>query len=130
MTSNFASKYNHKGSYKYHAPKEADYINLRDMFKRDGKEATHTVKALYINTKSKFGDAPVAVTITENKDKQQVDLVNLPSFMLSTVKDMIQDDDLTEAIDNGEFGFTIYEYEGKNGYGFSAEWVDVEPLPF
>lgn len=130
MTSKFASKYNHNGSYKYHAPKEANYINLRDMFKRDGKEATHTVKALYINTKSKFGDAPVAVTITEEKDNQQVDLVNLPSFMLSTVKDMIQDDELTEAIDNGEFGFTIYEYEGKNGYGFSAEWVDVEPLPF
>ena len=130
MTSKFASKYNHNGSYKYHAPKETEYINLRDMFKRDGKEATHTVKALYINTKSKYGDAPVAVTITENKDKQQIDLVNLPSFMLSTVKDMIQDDELTEAIDNGEFGFTIYEYEGKNGYGFSAEWVDVTPLPF
>lgn len=130
MTSKFASKYNHNGSYKYHAPKEASYINLRDMFKRDGKEAIHTVKALYINTKSKFGDAPVAVTITGEGKEQQVDLVNLPSFMLQTVKDMIQDDDLTEAIDNGEFGFTIYEYEGKNGYGFSAEWVDVEPLPF
>lgn len=130
MTSKFASKYNHNGSYKYHAPKETGYINLRDMFKRDGKDATHTVKALYINTKSKFGDAPVAVTITEEKDQQQVDLVNLPSYMLTLVKDMISDDKLTEAIDNGEFGFTIYEYEGKNGYGFSADWVDVEPLPF
>ena len=129
MTSKFASKYNHNGSYHFHAPKETDYINLRDMFDRDGKEAIHTVKALYINTKSKFGDAPVAVTIT-NSDKLQLDLVNLPGFLVSTVKDMIQDDDLTETIDHGEFGFKIYEYEGKNGYGFSVEWVDIEPLPF
>ena len=129
MTSKFSNKYNHNGSYHFHAPKETDYINLRDMFQRDGNEI-HTVKAFYINTKSKFGDAPVAVTITVDKDKQKIDLVNLPNFMLSTVKDMIQDDELTEAIDNGEFGFTIYEYEGKNGYGFSAEWVDIEPLPF
>ena len=127
---NFANKYNHAGSYRFKAPKGATYINLKGLFERDGKEATHTVKAFYINTKSKFGDAPVAVTETDTKDGKLIDLVNLPTFMTATVKKMIEDDELTSAIDNDEFGFTIYDYEGKNGYGFSADWCDLTPTPF
>ncbi len=71
---------------------------------------------MYINTKSRYGDAPVVVT--------DECVVNLPSFLLDTVKEMIADDELTTAINSGMFGFKIYEYEGNNGYGLSVNWLD------
>ncbi len=80
----------------------------------------YVLRSVYINTKGNYGDEPVAVTDGA--------VVNLPAHQLSAVKAMIDDTEAIEAINAGLVGFKPYEYDGKNGHGYSVEWVDVAPV--
>lgn len=126
---NFANKYNkqHNGySFVYPASGTAVYTNLLELSKTYEKDHVFGVRALYINTKGAYGAQPTAA-IGDNV------ICNLPSHLVETVREMIADDELTEAINAGKFGFTIREYvrKGTAKKLFTVEWVDVdEPLPF
>lgn len=117
--SSFANRYNKSGNYDFKASKNAEYYKLKQLFYDGGTSKIYPVKALYINTKSRFGDSPVVAIATDM-------LVNLPMHLTDTVREMQKDDELTKAINNNQFGFSIYEYEGKNGYGLSVEWQDIQ----
>ena len=118
-----ANKFNSSVNiFTFQTPKTQTFRKLADLYKENNKEQVYRVRAFYINTKSKYGDSPVLVT-----DRFSV---NLPNHMLNTVKEMINDVELTNAVNNCEVGFTIYEYQPKNykGKAYSVKFLDIEPV--
>ena len=114
---NFASKYNRGLGFTRKAVENAIYTNLKELFSKYGEEEMYVVQALYINTKGKYGDSPIALVLG--------DLVNLPAHLTETVKEMLKDEDLIKAINEDKFGFTIYHYEKDGKQGYSVNWVDI-----
>ena len=111
------SKYNRKPMFIYDNEKEREYINLQTLFTTFGKDKVYTVHALFINTKSRFGEAPLIVT--------EDYMVNAPKHLLDTVKAMMDDKDVVNLINERKVGFKIYSYHGRNGKGYSVESVHV-----
>lgn len=110
------NKYNQKPLFEYDNEKERDYMNLKELVNNNGIKPVYEIHALFINTKSKYGDAPILVT-----DEY---LVNAPQHLLNTVKDMMNDEEVIQLVNARKVGFSIYEYQGKNGHGYSVEWVE------
>lgn len=121
---NFASKYNKGSLFTTKLSGKGTYTTLKELFNENGTDKSYLVLNLYINTKGRFGDNPVVLTEDDL-------LVNLPSHLLETVKEMRQDEDFINACNNHEVAFSIYQYTNANGSGFSINWLDVESdLPF
>lgn len=115
-----ANKYNRTKVFNFNIPQEFKYVSLSELFQKNGSNKVYKVNAIYINRKSRYADAPVVATDSE--------LVNMPSHMTDTVKQMLQDDEVIEAVNKGKLGFTIYQYENKQqGHNlyFSINWVDM-----
>lgn len=111
-----ASKYNHGRKFDFEIPKDFKYMSLHDLYNNNGSDFVYDIRAMYINKKSKFGESPVVATSNE--------LVNLPKHLTDTVKEMLADSEVVDAINNHVFGFTIYTYmNGENVY-YSVNWVD------
>ena len=100
----FAAKYNRGRLFDIDTT-NFEFVSLNELFEKNGAETVYPIKALYINTKSKFGANPVIAT-----DKCFVDL---PSFMTDTVREILADHDAVDFINEGGVGFTIYSYEQK-----------------
>lgn len=94
--------------------KEREFKKLEELHNEQPK-ARYTILAVFINTKGKFGDQGIFVT----KDFQ----VNLPPHLLDLSQDLRQDEEVIEAINNRELAFEIYQYNGKNGKGYSINLV-------
>ena len=75
---NILDKYNKKPLFEYDKTKEREYTNLQNLFNRFGNDKVYIVHALFINTKSRFGDSPIIVTSDY--------MVNAPKHLLDTVK--------------------------------------------
>lgn len=99
--------------------KEREFKKLEELHKQQPK-ARYTILAVFINKKGKFGDQGLFVT----NDFQ----VNLPPHLLELSQELRQDDEIIQAINNRELAFEIYEYNGKNGKGYSINLVpSTEP---
>lgn len=83
-----------------------EYCNLANLYKEGGKEEVHTIQAVYINRKGNFGDSPTFAIASKK-------LVNIPSFYMEQANEILSDDELINAINEGKVGFTIYPYENK-----------------
>lgn len=114
-----ASKYNKEQKFNFRTPDDFKFTTLDELFTNYGGERIYPVKALYINTKSVYGNHPVVVTDSA--------LVDVPKHLLDTVKEMIDDDEAVNAINNGKVGFTIYTYIDKKYHKtcYSIKWVDM-----
>lgn len=114
-----ASKYNHGTRFDYVIPQDCGFKSLGVLLEDDGNGVVYTVRGLYINHKSKYGDAPVV--IIDNA------LVNLPKHLLDTCKQMLLDDEFVDAVNAGHVGFTIYTYTNKNSNAllYSVRWMDI-----
>lgn len=114
-----ANKYNKTKLFNFSIPSEYKYISLSELFQKNGKDKVYPVLAMYINKKSRYGDAPIVAT--------DEFLVNIPSHLLDTVKDMMKDDEVIDACNEKKLGFSIYQYESKNNreLNFSINWVDM-----
>lgn len=112
------SKYqdNQKPLFNYNNEKLRSFLNLRELNERFPKQ-TFVIHAFFINKKSKYGESPVVVIDDYS--------VNLPQHLTDTVKAMLQDVPLIEAINQRKIAFTIYEYNGKHGTGYSVNWVEL-----
>lgn len=110
---------NENVKFDFEPSKNFEYKTLVELYKANKKDKVYEVKGLFINTKSKFGDSPVAVT--------EKFYVNLPSHMTNTVREIREDVGLIADINNGKIGFTIYEYEQKKYKKtcYSINWVDI-----
>ncbi len=113
------SKYNKKVNKFDFDGADLTFTSLKELFKKDGLCVNYTVRALFINTKGKFGEQPILVA-TEF-------LVSLPTHMLGTVKDMLEDDDLIKMVNDCKVGFTIRPYTTKDGNEyFAIDWIEIE----
>jgi len=112
------NKYNKKPLFEYDNNKKREFAKLRDLVSIDGVgQKNYVVHALFINKKSRFGEEPIIVT--ENN------MVNAPRHLLDTVKDMREDEEVINLINNRMVAFKIYSYSGKNGDGYSVEWIEL-----
>ena len=93
------------------------YFSLSDLYDNEGAGIIYPVRGLYINTKSKFGAAPVAIA----DDK----LINLPSHLTDTVRNILSNEEDIADIKAGKVGFTIYEYISHNRKCYSINWEDM-----
>lgn len=107
--------------FEFDKDKQREFISLKDLYKANG-ETSYTIEAIFINKKSKFGDAPVFYI--DNY------MVNIPQHQLDDATDMIQDEEMVNAINQRLIGFKPYEFENKQKQkGYSYELVDME-VPF
>lgn len=107
--------------FEFDNEKEREFTSLKDLYQANGDTA-YTIEAIFINTKSKFGDAPVFYI--ENY------MVNIPQHQLEIVKEMIQDEEFVQAVNERQIGFKPYQFENKQKQiGYSYELVDME-VPF
>ena len=97
-----------------------EYRKLADLFMENGAGAVYTVRGIYINTKTKFNDAPVIAT--------DGFFVNLPSHMTETAREILGDNEFIDAINAGKIGFTVHEYTQKkyNRVCYGINFVDIE----
>ena len=114
--SNILNKYNKGNLFTHQTNGNETYITLKELYQETGKQPMKVLN-FFINKKSKFGDYPIAVT--------ELFLVNLPKHLLDTVQEMMQDEEIASLANSGKLGFTIYQYTGKNGDGYSVNWVEL-----
>ncbi len=113
------TSYNHKTArFTFKPEPDMQYYKLKDL--AEYKDKIYPLRALYINTKSRYGHTPVAAT--------DLFYVNLPAHLLNDVKNIIQDQNTVNDINAGKCGFKVRVYTNKNGSdSYSVEWVDIEP---
>lgn len=116
----FASKFN-KGNKFSIDTTGYSYKKISDVVQDNGLEHTYTVAALYINTKGKFDDHPVAVL------PEIESLVDLPSHMTATVQEILSDPDSIADIEGGKVGIKFESYVSKtyNRECLGCRWVDM-----
>ena len=96
------------------------YMSLADLFAQNGKDKVYPLAAIYINTKSQFGNAPVFATTDC--------FVNVPKHMLDTAQAILSDSEAIDAINKHLVGFTIHQYTQKqfNRVCYGVNFVDVD----
>ena len=97
-----------------------NYIKLSDIFndpKNGGEDVVHPINGLYVH-KSPLGDSAVII------DAESKTLVNLPSHMGETVREILQDREAIEAIKQGKVGYSIYKYDSHGKTCYSIMFVD------
>lgn len=115
----FASKYN-KTTFGIDTT-DFQYTKLADIFNSQnegGKDVVHKINGLYVH-KSRLGDSPVII------DEENKRLVNFPSYIAGTVREILADDEAVQAIKDGKVGYTIYEYESRGKKCHSISFVDL-----
>lgn len=96
-----------------------EFAKLEDLYSRDGAGAIYPLQGLFINTKSKFGDKPYACT--------EKDLVDLPTYLEPTVKQMITDPEVIAEVNSGIVGITIRTYDHKKyGVCYTIDFVELQ----
>lgn len=115
-----ASRYN-KGSKFDIDTTGFNYRTMKELVDDFGYEKQYQIAGLYINTKGRFDDHPVAI-IPEIKT-----LVDLPSHMTADVKEIIQDPQLIDDINNGLVGIQFESYTSKtyNRPCIGVRWIDL-----
>lgn len=114
----FTKKFN-KGKKFDIVTNDFQYVSLEELYNAHGAEMVYPLRAIYINRKSKFGDAPVFAT--------DDCFVNIPSHMLDISKEILTDEEAIEEINKGKVGFEIYPYTAKtfNCNTFGVRFVDM-----
>lgn len=111
------NKYNKNSVFDYKLPEDSEFKKLSAL--DEGK--TYVIHGLFISTKGKFGDHPVAIGNTF--------YIDLPKNTLETVKEMLNDEETVTAINAGLVGITPESYHSKT-YDkdcIGVKWVDVTP---
>lgn len=111
------NKFNKGKMFDYDNTVEREFISFKELVNEHGIGKVYPIQAIFINDKSKFGDAPVLIS--------NEFMVNAPQHLLETAKEMIADDNLVDMVNQGKVGFELYAYKGKNGNGISCNWVEL-----
>lgn len=110
------SRFNHTNIFDVDT-RDFKWVNLETLFNTD-PDKTYTLLGLFTKG-SKFGKEPDAI-IKGYK-------VNLPRHLLDTVEDMLDDNQVIEAIKAGKVGFKVYSYHSNtyNKDAYSVTWLDL-----
>lgn len=116
VTGGLMSRFNHNNIFDVDS-KDFKWVDLETLFNTD-PDKQYTVLGLFVKG-SKFGKEPDAI-IDGFK-------VNLPRHLLDTVNDMLDDNQVIEAIKAGKVGFKIYSYHSStyNKDAYSVTWLDL-----
>lgn len=108
-----ANKYNRGNKFEIDTT-GFEYHKLSEL----NKGEVYPIAGFFISTKGQFGPQPVAIL----KDS----FVNLPQHCLQAVNDMLMDDEAIATIKAGKFGFSVREYQDKQGVKrLSVTWEDI-----
>ena len=116
VTGGLMSRFNHTNIFDVDT-KNFKWVNLETLFNTD-PDKTYTLLGLFTKG-SKFGKEPDAII--------QGFKVNLPRHLLDTVEDMLDDNQVIEAIKAGKVGFKVYSYHSNtyNKDAYSVTWLDL-----
>lgn len=116
VTGGLMSRFNHTNIFDVDT-KNFKWVNLETLFNTD-PDKTYTILGLFTKG-SKFGKEPDAII--------QGYKVNLPRHLLDTVEDMLDDNQVIEAIKAGKVGFKVYSYHSNtyNKDAYSVTWLDL-----
>lgn len=96
--------------------KDRDFKKLTELYLNQ----KYTILAIFINTKGKLGDQGIIIT----NDHQ----VNMPLHLTNLAKELRQDEEIIEAINNRELAFEIYEYTNDFGKARSLNLVPCDKV--
>ena len=82
-----------------------EYRSLSELYNENGANQVYPLTAMYVNSKSNFGVAPVFATTDC--------FVNNTSHMVDVVNQILADEEAIKAINEGKIGFVIYPYTQK-----------------
>lgn len=121
-------KFNKGGKFNINTS-DLTYKKLKDLYS-ENEESVFVIGAVYINTKSKFGENPnvCVMGVDENGEIVPKFMVNLPRHLNADCKAMLEDEEAVDAIKNYHVGFIIRKYYNKvyKTDAYSVEWTDVE----
>lgn len=116
----FAARHN-KGSVFQCDTEGFEYFSLKDLYDKNGSETEYQIQGLYINKKSEYGDAPVAIL--------NDCFANLPQHLLGECQEMLKSSEDIDDIKAGKVGFRIEEYEKELKKGkkicYGIRWIDL-----
>jgi len=115
------SQLNKTKKFTFTADKDFPYVSLKDLLQAENGdlEKIYTVRALYINNRSKYGEQPL-IAIDDA-------YVNIPKHLIADVKKILDSDEMIDAINAGKCGFKVRPYEDRNGAGrYSIDWIDLK----
>lgn len=84
------------------------YVSLETLYNEHGADMVYPLLAVYINTKSEFGDSPVFVTTDC--------MVNIPHHMVDIAEQILASQEAIDGINEERAAFQIYQYTASN-YG-------------
>lgn len=114
-----AEKYNKNGrKFTWEMPANSPYYKMKEIYNDEKIVLPAPVKGLYISTKGKYGAQPVL--ISENY------FMNMPSFYLDTVKEMLNDEEFVNAVNANRVYFDIEEYTKDGQQRYSITWIDLD----
>lgn len=115
----FASRHN-KGSKFTIDTTGFQFARMSDLYRED-PERVYPIAALYINTKGKFDDHPVAVL----PDRKL--LVDLPAHMTEEVRAILASEEDCADIEAGKVGLKFESYVSRtyNREAIGARWMDL-----
>ena len=114
----FAARHN-KGSVFTCNTEGFEYKKPVELYNAKKPDQVFPIQGLYINKKSKYGNAPVAIC--------EDCFVNFPAHMLEEVEAILKSSEDIEDIKAGKVGFIIEPYttdEGNTCYGI--RWADLD----
>ena len=121
-----ANKYNKSGNrFNYQIPEGSEpvFVKASELFETiPQNESGVVIRSMYINSKGKFGAHGVLVA------SEPAISIDCPNHMTDTIKTMIADDEVVEAVNAGKLGVKAYKYDTKNascGFAYGLEFVDM-----
>lgn len=111
-------KYNKTiNEFEYQQVPNPEYKNLKNLYEDENVKQV-PLYSLFINTKGHYGDTPIAVTKGYN--------INLPKHLLETVREMIEDTEVIELVNNKNVVMNIYPYNNRWGTNYSVKFRTIE----
>lgn len=110
------NQFNSGHGFEYDKEVEREFINFKELYEKVGDKPV-VVRALFINTKGHYGNAPVIVSDTH--------MINAPQHMLEVVQGMRETQEVVEMVNQGRVGLKLYEYTNKYGKAVGGEWVEL-----
>lgn len=115
----FAAKYHRESVHWDVDSKELKFIGMKDAVQQFGFDHVFRIDGVYVNGKSKFGEAPVIMCGEEGI------ALNAPKSEVDTVREIMHDSEAVAAIKAGKAGFCIYKYTNNYGKQLGIEYRDI-----
>lgn len=115
----FANRHNHGVRFDVNTD-GFNFKSLEEIQDKNDLEKIFVLRGIYINRKSVYGDAPVAIL--------DDCFVNLPKHLTEEAIEILKSDEDVADIKAGRVGFSIREYDDAkyNKHCYTIQWEDIE----